>query len=34
MGHSSVVITEKHYAQLELRRLGDAVTNVDALTNL
>ncbi|HEY8688986.1 MAG TPA: site-specific integrase [Chitinophagaceae bacterium] len=34
MGHSSVVITEKHYAQVELKRLGEAMTSVDALTNL
>lgn len=34
MGHSFVVITEKHYAQVELKRLGEAMTSVDALTNL
>ena len=33
MGHSSVVITEKHYAHVELKRLGEAMTSVDALTN-
>jgi integrase len=34
MGHSSVVVTEKHYAQVELKRLGEAMMSVDALTNL
>lgn len=34
MGHSSVLITERHYAQVELRRLGEAITEVDALINL
>ena len=34
MGHSSVVVTEKHYAQVELKRLGEAMASVDALTNL
>jgi site-specific recombinase XerD len=32
MGHSSVIITEQHYAQVELKRLGHAMTRVDALT--
>jgi len=30
MGHSSVVVTEKHYAQIEMKRLGEAMTSVDA----
>lgn len=31
MGHSSVIITERHYAQVELKRLGEAMTSVDEL---
>lgn len=34
MGHSSVIDTEKHYAQVELKRLDEAMTRVNALTNL
>jgi|GEM_PF-137456 len=34
MGHSSVLVTERHYAQVELKKLGEAITGVDALINL
>jgi site-specific recombinase XerD len=33
MGHSSVGITEKHYAQIELKKLGDTISGVDLLLN-
>jgi len=33
MGHSSVLITECHYAQVELKRLGEAMTSIDELTS-
>lgn len=33
MGHSSVIITERHYAQVELKRLGEAMTSIDELTS-
>lgn len=29
MGHSSVVVTEKHYAQFELKKLGEAMAEVN-----
>ena len=29
MGHSSVLITEKHYADVELKKLGDEMGRVD-----
>lgn len=31
MGHSSVIITERHYAQVELKRLGQAMATIDNL---
>ncbi len=34
MGHSSVLVTERHYAQVELKKLGEAITGVDALIKL
>lgn len=34
MGHSSVLVTERHYAQVELKKLGEAINGVDALINL
>jgi len=34
MGHSSVTITEKHYAQVELKKLGEEMSGVDATLNL
>jgi len=34
MGHSSVLVTERHYAQMELKKLGEAITGVDALITL
>lgn len=34
MGHSSVVVTEKHYAQVELKKLGEAMGSVDAIITL
>ncbi len=30
MGHSSVLITERHYAQVELKKLGEAITGVES----
>lgn len=29
MGHSSVLITQKHYAKLEVKRLGEAIRSID-----
>jgi len=29
MGHSSVLITQKHYAKLEVKRLGEAIKSID-----
>lgn len=29
MGHSSVLITEKHYAKVELKKLGEVISQVD-----
>ncbi len=33
MGHSSVLITERHYAKLELKKLGETIIGVDLLLN-
>lgn len=29
MGHSTVLITEKHYAKMELKKLGEVISNID-----
>ena len=34
MGHSSVLVTERHYAQVELKKLGEAMMGVEAMINL
>lgn len=31
MGHTSILVTQKHYAKLELKKLGDAIQLVDNL---
>ncbi|WP_394342493.1 hypothetical protein [Taibaiella helva] len=34
MGHSSVLITEQHYAQVELKKLGNEMDKVNTILNL
>ena len=34
MGYSSVLITERHYAHVELKKLGEAISGVDEILRL